>query len=69
MELSDKLLPAHIAVGVAVAVITGSVYRETAAVVPVVADVHPLLSVTDTLYTPTPAEDIPGLVAVCKEET
>jgi len=67
VELRLRLLPEHIAVGVAVAVITGSVYNETEVVVPTEAEVHPLLSVTETLYTPTPVTDMPGLV-VFREE-
>ena len=58
--------PAHNAVGVTVAVMVGNAFKVTEAVVPTDAAVQPLLSVTETLYTPVPLADIPGCVVFCE---
>ena len=54
--------PAHKTVGVTVPVTVGRLFSVTGAVVPADVELHPLLSVTETLYTPVPLADIPGLV-------
>ena len=46
---------------------SGTGFTVTAVVKPGERDVHPLLSVTLTLYTPAPAAVMPELVALCVE--
>jgi hypothetical protein len=56
-----SVLPWHIVPGMASAVIVGNGLTVTVVVVPA-TEVHPLVSVTVTLYTPLPVAVIPGLV-------